>query len=258
LKIENIKNGLIHKCFSLTFNFFLDQSKSYLYRKQPMKKLSPAEENYLKAIYHLLEEGLEKVSTNEIASLIQTKAASVSDMLKKLADKELINYKKYQGVSLTDLGYKTALHIIRRNRLWEVFLVEKLKFSWDEIDTIAEELEHINAPLLVRRLDEYLGFPKFDPHGDPIPDEFGELDNKPRIVLSEVRTGQVGKIVAVNNSSAAFLKYLDKVGIYIGAKVAVLDKIEFDGSQELHIDGEKKVFVSKEVSANIQLMLHPD
>ncbi|NHE58749.1 metal-dependent transcriptional regulator [Cyclobacterium plantarum] len=222
-----------------------------------MKKLTPAEENYLKAIYHLLEEGPEKVSTNEIASLIQSKAASVSDMLKRLAEKELIDYKKYHGVSLTDSGHKTALHIIRRNRLWEVFLVEKLKFNWDEIDTLAEELEHVNSPLLVRRLDEYLGFPKFDPHGDPIPDEFGELSSKPRIVLSEVRSGQVGKIVAVNNSSAAFLKYLDKVGIYIGAKVEVLDTIEFDGSQELLIDGQKKVFVSKEVSANIQVMLHP-
>ncbi|SHM86363.1 iron (metal) dependent repressor, DtxR family [Cyclobacterium lianum] len=222
-----------------------------------MQKLTAAEENYLKAIYRLLEEDLEKVSTNEIAALIQTKAASVSDMLRKLAEKGLIDYKKYRGVSLTEPGRKMALHIIRRNRLWEVFLVEKLKFSWDEIGNIAEELEHVNAPLLVRRLDEYLGFPKFDPHGDPIPDEFGELSSKPRVHLEALSPGQAAKIVAVNNSSAAFLKYLDKVGIYIGARVIVLDQIEFDGSLELLIDGQKTLHVSREVSANILVMLQP-
>ncbi|MBI0397759.1 MAG: metal-dependent transcriptional regulator [Cytophagales bacterium] len=223
-----------------------------------MKSLSAAEENYLRTIYKLVTEGIEKVSTNEIAAAVNTKAASVSDMLKKLAEKELIDYKKYYGVSLTEEGRKTALFIIRRYRLWEVFLVDKLKFSWDEVNAIAEELEHVKAPLLVRRLDEYLGFPKFDPHGDPIPDEFGELSDKPRITLQEVPVGQSGKIVSVSDTSANFLKYLDKVGIYIGAKVLVLEKIEYDGSQELFIDNQKKVFVSKEVATNIQVMLHPN
>lgn len=223
-----------------------------------MKSLSAAEENYLRTIYKLVTDGLEKVSTNEIAAAVNTKAASVSDMLKKLAEKGLIDYKKYYGVSLTEEGKKTALFIIRRYRLWEVFLVDKLKFNWDEVNAIAEELEHVKAPLLVRRLDEYLGFPKFDPHGDPIPDEFGELSDKPRITLQEVPVGQSGKIVAVSDTSANFLKYLDKVGIYIGAKVLVLEKIEYDGSQELFIDNQKKVFVSKEVATNIQVMLHPN
>lgn len=223
-----------------------------------MKSLSAAEENYLRTIYKLVTDGLEKVSTNEIAAAVNTKAASVSDMLKKLAEKGLIDYKKYYGVSLTEEGKKTALFIIRRYRLWEVFLVDKLKFNWDEVNAIAEELEHVKAPLLVRRLDEYLGFPKFDPHGDPIPDEFGELSDKPRITLQEVPVGQSGKIVAVSDTSANFLKYLDKVGIYIGAKVLVLEKIEYDGSQELFIDNQKKVFVSKEVATNIQVMIHPN
>ena len=223
-----------------------------------MKSLSAAEENYLRTIYKLVTDGLEKVSTNEIAAAVNTKAASVSDMLKKLAEKGLIDYKKYYGVSITEEGKNTALVIIRRYRVWEVFLVDKLKFNWDEVNAIAEELEHVKAPLLVRRLDEYLGFPKFDPHGDPIPDEFGELSDKPRITLQEVPVGQSGKIVAVSDTSANFLKYLDKVGIYIGAKVLVLEKIEYDGSQELFIDNQKKVFVSKEVATNIQVMLHPN
>jgi DtxR family Mn-dependent transcriptional regulator len=222
-----------------------------------MISLSPAEEKYLRTIYHLLAERREKVSTNEIAAAVQTKAASVSDMLKRLAGKQLIDYRKYYGVSLTEEGRKTALHIIRRHHLWEVFLVDKLKFSWDEVNAIAEELEHVKAPLLVRRLDEYLGYPKFDPHGDPIPDEFGELSSKPKMVLQEVPVGQSGKIVSVTDSSASFLKYLDKVGIYIGAKVLVLEKIAYDGSQELFIDNQKKIFVSKEVAGNIQVMLHP-
>lgn len=222
-----------------------------------MQVLSTTEENYLKSIYQLLKEGSEKVGTNEIAALSGTKAASVSDMLKKLAAKRLLSYQKYHGVSLTEEGAKTALLILRRYRLWEVFLVEKLKFNWDEVAAIAEELEHVKAPPLVRRLDEYLGFPKFDPHGDPIPDEFGEWSHTPRMILQEVSPGNAGKVVAVTNSSAAFLKYLDKVGIYIGARIEVLEKVEFDGSLELRIDGNKTSFLSREVAANLQVILHP-
>ncbi|WP_162415598.1 metal-dependent transcriptional regulator [Cyclobacterium roseum] len=222
-----------------------------------MQVLSTTEENYLKSIYQLLKDGGEKVGTNEIAALTGTKAASVSDMLKKLAEKRLLSYQKYHGVSLTEEGAKTALLILRRYRLWEVFLVEKLKFNWDEVAAIAEELEHVKAPPLVRRLDEYLGFPKFDPHGDPIPDEFGEWSHTPRMILQEVPPGSAGKVVAVTNSSAAFLKYLDKVGIYIGARIEVLDKVEFDGSLELRVDGDKTSFLSREVAANLQVILHP-
>lgn len=222
-----------------------------------MQILSTTEENYLKCIYQLLKDGSEKVGTNEIAALTGTKAASVSDMLKKLAEKQLLSYQKYRGVSLTEEGAKTALLILRRYRLWEVFLVEKLRFSWDEVAAIAEDLEHVKAPALVRRLDEYLGFPKFDPHGDPIPDEFGDWSHTPRMLLQEVIPGKAGKIVAVTNSTAAFLTYLDKVGIYIGAKIEVLDKIEFDGSLELRIDGDTRSFLSREVAANLQVILHP-
>src|SRR5580693_6558937 len=132
------------------------------------------EENYLKAIYHLSLQS-ESVSTNQIAASLNTKAASVTDMLKKLADKELINYTKYQGVTLTPQGEKIAVSIIRKHRLWEYFLVEKLNFKWDEVHDVAEELEHISSKELADRLDQFMGYPKYDPHGDPIPDSNGKL-----------------------------------------------------------------------------------
>src|SRR3984885_5178673 len=132
------------------------------------------EENYLKAIYHLSHES-GSVSTNQIAAALNTKAASVTDMLKKLADKALINYEKYQGVTLTSAGQKIALHIIRKHRLWEYFLVEKLNFKWDEVHEMAEEMEHISSVELIDRLDKFMDYPKHDPHGDPIPDSDGKF-----------------------------------------------------------------------------------
>ncbi|MEP2348492.1 MAG: metal-dependent transcriptional regulator, partial [Algoriphagus sp.] len=139
-----------------------------------MMTLTTAEENYLKAIYHLSDGGTKSVSTNDVAAEMKTKPASVSDMLRKLGDKEVIEYRKYYGVNITEDGKKRALQTIRKHRLWEVFLVDKLQFSWDEVHEVAEELEHIQSPLLIQRLDEFLNYPKFDPHGDPIPDEFGD------------------------------------------------------------------------------------
>jgi DtxR family transcriptional regulator, Mn-dependent transcriptional regulator len=216
-----------------------------------MNYLSPSEENYIKVIYRLAQTEGRPIGTNDIANATHTKPASVSDMIRKLAEKGILDYKKYHGVSLTDEGTKTALQVLRRGRLWEVFLVEKLHFHWDEVHDVAGQLEHVRSPLLFRRLDEYLGFPKFDPHGDPIPDESGEWQDKPKAKLQDMKVADRGKIQAVSDSSAAFLRYLDKVGIYIGAKVEVLDKVEFDGSLEILVDESKKLFVSKEVSANI-------
>ncbi len=212
--------------------------------------LTNSEENYLKAIYHLSDGGKNGVSTNDIASSMKTKPASVSDMLKKLGNKGVINYRKYYGVQITDEGKKFALQVIRKHRLWEVFLVDKLKFNWDEVHEVAEQLEHVRSPLLTQRLDEFLNFPKFDPHGDPIPDEFGDVKARPRIPLNEMEIDQAGQIVAVKDSSAAFLRYLDKVGAYIGARIRVLDKVEFDGSIEISVD-QKTLFMSKDVAANI-------
>ena len=213
--------------------------------------LTTAEENYLKAIYHLSDGGTKSVSTNDVAAEIKTKAASVSDMLRKLGEKEVIEYRKYYGVNITEEGKKRALQTIRKHRLWEVFLVDKLQFAWDEVHEVAEELEHIQSPLLIQRLDAYLNYPKFDPHGDPIPDEYGDVKARPRVALIEMEIDQSGQIVAVKDSSAAFLKYLDKVGAYIGARIKILDKVEFDGSMEILVDQKKTLFMSKDVAANI-------
>lgn len=221
---------------------------------EKMISLTPAEENYLKAIYHLSEGGKKSVSTNDISHEMKTKPASVSDMLRKLANKQVIDYRKYYGLQITDEGKKFALQIIRKHRIWEVFLVDKLKFSWDEVHEVAEELEHIKSPLLMQRLDEFLGYPKFDPHGDPIPDEFGDLKARPRLPLNELELYDAGQIVAVRDSSAAFLRYLDKVGAYIGARIKVVDKVEFDGSVEILVDNKKNLFMSREVAENILVL----
>lgn len=223
------------------------------YFELPME-LTVAEENYLKAIYHLSDGGKKSVSTNDIAAEIKTKAASVSDMLRKLGEKEVIEYRKYYGLQITESGKRYALQTIRKHRLWEVFLVEKLNFAWDEVHEVAEQLEHIQSPLLIQRLDAYLNFPKFDPHGDPIPDEFGDVRSRPRVQLNEMEVNQTGQIVAVKDSSAAFLRYLDKVGAYIGARIKVLDKVEFDGSLEILVDQKKTLFMSKDVASNILVL----
>ena len=216
-----------------------------------MTDLSFTEENYLKSIYHLSDGGILDVSTNAIADDLNTAAASVTDMIKKLANKKVVIYKKYKGVNVSEEGKRVALMVIRKHRLWEVFLVEKMKFNWDQVHDVAEQLEHIKSPLLIKRLDEFLGYPKYDPHGDPIPDENGEFKAKPQVPISEAPIHQEGIIVAVKDSSSPFLQYLDKIGAYIGAKIKVTDKVEFDGSNEILIDNKRSIFVSKEVSENI-------
>lgn len=220
-----------------------------------MITLTSAEENYLKAIYHLSDGGKKGLSTNDVSAEMKTKPASVSDMLRKLGEKEVIEYRKYYGLHITEEGKKLALQTIRKHRLWEVFLVEKLKFSWDEVNEVADELSHVKSKVLIQRLDEYLGFPKFDPHGDPIPDEYGDVRARPRLLLNELDLGSTGQIVAVKDSSPAFLRYLDKVGAYIGARIKVMDKTEFDGSVEILVDNKKSIFMSKDVAGNILVMV---
>ncbi|PWJ44409.1 metal-dependent transcriptional regulator [Sediminitomix flava] len=214
---------------------------------------SHSEENYIKTIFHLSEQE-QNVSTNAIADVLKTKPASVSDMLKKLSQKEVLNYVKYKGVSLTEEGRKVALWIIRKHRLWEVFLVEKLHFSWDEVHDVAEQLEHIKSTRMIERLDEFLGFPKFDPHGDPIPDADGNFQEQQTILLCEATLKKGYKVVAVKDTEKALLQYLDKIGVGIGSKVEVLDKIEYDGSLELDIDARSRKIVSKQVAENILIL----
>ena len=215
--------------------------------------LSLSEENYLKAIFHLSHNGTTTVQTNALADAMQTKPASATDMIQKLAVKKLIDYEKYKGLQITEDGRREALKIVRRHRLWEVFLVQKLGFMWDEVHALADELEHINSSLLTDKLDAFLGYPKYDPHGDPIPDAQGDYVVKSKVLLSELSIHQKATIVAVKDSSAGFLQYLDKIGAYIGASVAVEERMAFDGSLQLKIDGAKTVFLSQQAAENIMV-----
>jgi len=217
--------------------------------------LSFAEENYLKAIYHLSDGGRNSVSTNSISDSLKTKPASVSDMIRKLNNKGVITYEKYRGVNISETGKTQALEIIRKHRLWEVFLVEKLKFNWDEVHEIAEQLEHIRSPLLISRLDEFLAYPQYDPHGDPIPDKNGIIHTKPRVALSKLNSGESGKLISVNDTNDLFLKYLDKVKISIGCQILVKEKFEYDGSLEIMINNQFKLSISETVADNLLISM---
>lgn len=213
--------------------------------------ISLTEENYLKAIFHLSEAGSKPVLTNDLAAEMNTKAASVTDMIKRLSGKGLISYEKYYGVQVSKLGKTEALKIIRKHRLWETFLVNTLKFSWDEVHDVAEQLEHIQSSLLIEKLDEFLGYPKSDPHGEPIPDKNGKMSGIKQIPLSESTTNKKSTLIAVKDDSPTFLKYLSKIGIKLGSKISIVNKTEFDGSQEILIDGKKKAFISRDAAENI-------
>ncbi len=207
-----------------------------------------SEEDYLKAIYHLSRETQDPISTNAIAGKVDTKASSVTDMLKKLAEKGLVTYKKYQGAALTKKGQVTAAHIVRRHRLWEVFLVEKLQFSWDEVHDIAEELEHIKSDKLIEKLDAFLDHPRFDPHGDPIPDQDGQIKTVVKVPISSAAEGEKGLVVGVKNSSSEFLQYLDKMQIALGNEIRIISREPFDHSVEIQCN--ESVFTISAMTAN--------
>ncbi|GAB4037401.1 metal-dependent transcriptional regulator [Spirosoma gilvum] len=209
------------------------------------------EENYLKTIYNLANRQQGEVSTNALAEVTATKAASVTDMLRKLADKQLIHYKKYQGVRLTEEGERLALQIIRRHRLWEVFLVEKLGFGWDKVHDIAEELEHIRSEELVTRLDTYLGNPQFDPHGDPIPTSTGLMPETGYRKLSDAEAGEGVCLMAVLEHSTQFLQHLDHSNLSLGSTVTVQEVNTFDKSILVQTEAGRTVFVSHEVAKNL-------
>lgn len=209
------------------------------------------EENYLKTIYNLANRQQGEVSTNALAEVTATKAASVTDMLRKLADKQLIHYKKYQGVRLTEEGERLALQIIRRHRLWEVFLVDKLGFSWDKVHDIAEELEHIRSEELVARLDTFLGQPQFDPHGDPIPTPAGQMPQTGYRKLSDVGVGGRACLMAVLEHSTEFLRHLDHSNLTLGSLVTVLEINGFDKSVLVQLSTDRTLFVSYEVAKNL-------
>ena len=212
---------------------------------------SSTEENYIKSIYHLSEDGDENISTNEIAKQVNATAASVTDMLKKLKQKKIITYEKYQGVRLTKEGEKIAKSIVRKHRLWEVFLVEKLGYRWDKIHDIAEQLEHIKSEEMIDKLEKFLGFPKFDPHGDPIPDASLNIKAIKQTLLAKLKTGDKGKVVGVKDSSSKLLQHLDDLEIQLGTAIEIIDVIEFDNSVVVKIGKNKKATLSKLAAQNI-------
>ncbi|MCB0520344.1 MAG: metal-dependent transcriptional regulator [Lewinellaceae bacterium] len=213
--------------------------------------LSQAEENYLKAIFHICFQEEKAATTNAIATIVDTTAASVSDMLKRLAANQWVHYQSHRGVTLTNEGKKIATMLVRKHRLWEMFLVEVLNFSWDEVHDLAEQLEHVQSDELIERLDAFLGRPKFDPHGDPIPDAEGNFAQRLQMPLSALRVGEWGVIVGVLEQSAAFLRYLDRMNLGIGAQVEVREIFEFDGSLQVQVKGKQLLTISSKVSENL-------
>ena len=212
--------------------------------------MTRSEENYLKAIFHLGGSATASVATNAIAEEMETKPSSVTDMAKKLAEKGLVNYVKYQGVSLTEVGIQTALAIIRKHRLWEVFLVKKLDFSWDEVHEVAEQLEHIKSEKLIDKIDELLDYPKYDPHGDPIPTKSGEFQERDKQLLSELPIKSKGICVGVNDTSSTFLRFLDKHKIALGDAIEVVEKEDFDDSLFIKI-GDRNLHISNQIATNL-------
>ena len=209
------------------------------------------EENYLKAIFKLLEKNNGAITTNSIAEKINTKAASVTDMLQKLSEKKFINYQKYQGVTLTEQGRKIALSIIRKHRLWEMFLVEKLNFKWDEVHEIAEQLEHINSNKLVERVDKFLDHPKFDPHGDPIPDVNGKIITQKSCYASHLQKNEIGIMTGVVDHSDKFLQYLDRISISLGDEIKIQGIEEYDHSFLISVNKKATIHLSNQVAQNI-------
>jgi DtxR family Mn-dependent transcriptional regulator len=211
---------------------------------------SIAEENYIKAIWHL-QQSDSNVTTNELAAELQTKPASVTDMLKRLKEKKLLNYQPYYGVKLNADGKKIALTIIRKHRLWEFFLVEKLKFNWDEVHAIAEELEHVSSSELIKRLDDFLGNPRFDPHGDPIPDGSGKMEPLNQITLHELKENNTAIVTGVGDQSSSLLELLSKKNISIGTKLEIKQRNSFDSSVEIKLRNQPLITLSEQLAKKI-------
>lgn len=212
--------------------------------------LTIAEEDYIKGIYHLQQEN-SVVTTNLLANELQTKPASVTDMMLKLQSKNLIDYERYKGFKLNINGNKVALNIIRRHRLWEYFLVNKLGFAWDEVHPIAEELEHVSSTTLIDKLDKYLEHPQIDPHGDPIPDEKGKIIEIKQISLFDIEEGKMVTVSSVSNQTPEMLELLRHYKIGIGTALKITKRFEFDGSLELTISKKNTCIISGLVAKNI-------
>jgi DtxR family Mn-dependent transcriptional regulator len=209
------------------------------------------EEDYIKAIFKITERNQGTASTNSVAEHLSTSAASVTDMLKRLSEKEFFHYEKYKGVYLTTKGRALATQLIRKHRLWEYFLVNKLGFSWDEVHDIAEQLEHVKSDKLIEKLDSYLGSPKYDPHGDPIPNAEGKFTIRTQVSLFNLSVGEEAIVVGVKEHDKPFLQYLDTLKINIGTTLKVINHIDFDLSKEILIDNDATSVLSHKVCINL-------
>ena len=217
---------------------------------------STSEENYIKAIFHLQQEE-ETVTTNDLAALLKARPASITDMMKKLKAKKLVHYEPYQGFRLTTEGKKIALGIIRRHRLWEYFLAQKLKFSWDEVHAVAEDLEHVSSKKLIDKLDEFLGYPRFDPHGDPIPDSQGKIEKNLQVSLSEIPLNQPAVVCHVGDQSSSMLELMRHKNIRIGTKLEVKKRFDFDNSLEIKIKQQMPLNISDQLAKKIFVKYGP-
>lgn len=213
--------------------------------------ISVTEENYLKAIYSLVHAGELRVSNQLLAEKLGINPASVTDMLRRLDEKRMIDYNRTDGAKLTKEGFRFASKVVRKHRLWETFLVEKMNFTWDEVHEVAEQLEHIQSDKLLDELDKLLGYPKFDPHGDPIPDKTGKLPVIKSRPLAEAETGRKMKVINVVDNSPAFLKYLDKQNIGLNDMITVKEIQDFDKSVLVELKGKKEVYLSAEAAKKI-------
>lgn len=216
-----------------------------------MEILTQTEENYLKAVFKITENGDKSASTNAIAAMMSTSAASVTDMLKRLANKGFLHYEKHRGVVLSERGNEEATNLVRKHRLWEVFLVKMLDFSWDKVHDIAEQLEHVQSEELVERLDAFLERPKFDPHGDPIPDSEGKMAIRKQTLLSSLKPNDLAVLVGVQESNATFLQYLDKMHLSLGTNLNVVEHFEYDGSMRIALDQGEEITISHKVCENL-------
>jgi DtxR family Mn-dependent transcriptional regulator len=217
-----------------------------------MLVLTYTEENYLKAIYTIQHANVSgEVSVNEIAEKMHTRPATVTDMLRKLSEKSLIHYEKYKKIHLSAAGKKVALSILRKHRLWETFLHKKLNFSWDEVHEVAEELEHIHSQKLVDKLDEFLGFPEFDPHGDPIPKHNGDIPASTAQALALVKEGTPCKVVAVKDTSTSFLQQLERYEMQIGSQLTITERMPYDNSITVKMKKGNSFQLSEKIALNI-------
>jgi DtxR family transcriptional regulator, Mn-dependent transcriptional regulator len=213
--------------------------------------LSQTEENYLKALLKItFDNGSNEVGTNELATLLAVRPATVNDMLKKLKEKELVDYEKYGKITLTTIGNKRAVEVLRKHRLWETFLYQKFNFTWDEVHDVAEQLEHIQSAKLIDQLDKFLDYPEFDPHGDPIPNKKGEINIFYKKTLADVQVGYRCKMVAVKDNSSSFLQYVVKVGLGINNEINIISIQEYDALLVIEVNGLKSS-VSQKFAENI-------